>query len=145
MGSYLGVQKIAAGKTGLSLQDYQHKISQGFKWCSLGKHWNPVYKFQLDKSRGDGFKAHCKECSYRPKIVEAVHLKPPSIKLQLAASSAVKYAVQKGILPKVTTLMCGCGNPARQYHHYLGYEVEHRLAVKALCISCHRQVHKHQL
>lgn len=58
------------------------------------------------------------------------------------ARSCVNYAVKMGKLPPVKTLTCvDCGAPARDYHHHLGYAVEHVLDVVALCRICHRARH----
>lgn len=56
------------------------------------------------------------------------------------AGQAVRRAVQVGRLPHVRTLTCvHCGEPAREYHHYLGHAKEHRLDVVPLCIPCHKR------
>lgn len=55
------------------------------------------------------------------------------------AGSAVHYAVRSGKLPRATTLRCVyCGDPAQQYHHHLGYALEHRLDVVPVCAKCHK-------
>lgn len=58
------------------------------------------------------------------------------------AHQAVGRAVAEGQLAPVTTLPCSdCGRVATVYHHYLGYERRHWLAVVALCGSCHTRRH----
>jgi len=56
---------------------------------------------------------------------------------RMSARSAVTSAVRAGNLPRVTSLRCPCGKPAKQYHHYKGYRPEYWLCVIALCIKCH--------
>ena len=62
MGSKLGVTKIAAGRLGLTLQDYQSKRSQGLKWCWKCEEWKSIDEFTVDRSRGDSLSAACYEC-----------------------------------------------------------------------------------
>ncbi len=58
-------------------------------------------------------------------------------RLRKLASRKVGHEVEAGRLPKPDTMKCYlCGNPARDYHHYLGYEPEHWLDVKPVCRSC---------
>lgn len=57
-------------------------------------------------------------------------------------SSAVNYAIRAGLLPRPDTLQCHfCPAQAFQYHHYLGYKIEHRLDVLPVCKRCHREAH----
>ena len=56
-----------------------------------------------------------------------------------AAQNEVHKAVQRGDLPKVSTLSCvDCGIQASQYHHE---DYTKPLDVEALCISCHNKRH----
>ena len=57
------------------------------------------------------------------------------------AKSAVQTAIRKGILPKVTTLKCSCGEQAVHYHHHKGYAKEHQLDVIPVCKKCHSLAH----
>lgn len=55
------------------------------------------------------------------------------------ARTAVRLAVDKGILEK---LPCEeCGETKVEAHHYKGYEKEHRLDVQWLCRLHHRHLH----
>ena len=64
MGSKTGVLKIAAKRLGISLEEYIIHINTGEKWCHKGKHWQLLAEFALDRTRGDGHKAVCRECDY---------------------------------------------------------------------------------
>ncbi len=64
----------------------------------------------------------------------------PDYPIKAKAHSAVSHAVNKGLLPKVSTLICPCGKPAQEYHHYLGYEKDHWLDVQPYCCKCHRAI-----
>ena len=56
-----------------------------------------------------------------------------------AAKSAVKNAVKRGALPRVTTQFCFmCGKPAEQYHHP---DYSKPLEVIPVCRSCHMRWH----
>ena len=58
------------------------------------------------------------------------------------ARIAVARAVKYGQLPKINDCICtNCNKKASQYHHFLGYEKENRLAVVPLCIRCHVNIH----
>ncbi len=66
--------------------------------------------------------------------------KRPDYYTMTRAYNTVHTAIKAGTLPHPTTKIChNCKvNQAREYHHYLGYEPEHRLDVIPLCIECHR-------
>jgi len=58
------------------------------------------------------------------------------------ARRKVQYAIEKGSLPKASSLECvGCGNKAHEYHHYKGYESKHWLDVEPICKKCHIALH----
>lgn len=138
MGTFVGVEKVAAGRLGLTLEQYQAQVQKGLKWCFKCKAWKPIANFGKDISRGDGKKAKCKACEYQKKVKL---LSPETKAVQAAASNAVRTAVRGGDLPKVTSLFCKCGEPAKHYHHSKGYETEHWLEVEPLCRSCHKLEH----
>jgi hypothetical protein len=57
---------------------------------------------------------------------------------QWQAGNAVRNAVRRKRMPAASSLNCDhCGNPAKGYHHYMGYAVEHRFDVIPLCAKCH--------
>ncbi len=71
---------------------------------------------------------------------------------KVGARDTVRWEVSSGRIPPPGALTCGdqldasghrighgdgCGAPAQQYHHYLGYQAEHRLDVQAVCFVCH--------
>ncbi len=58
------------------------------------------------------------------------------------ANSSVAEAVKAGRIPRPDSLnCCCCYEPAKQYHHYLGYNKKQRLDVKAVCVKCHTKIH----
>lgn len=137
----IGAQKIAAKKLGMSLDDYLARINAGQKRCYVCKSWKLLVEFDVDNSRGNkraGACIECKRTAFRKTRIGG----PPSEKVQQQAGSALNYAIRRGKLPKVSTLICtDCGSPACHYHHHLGYEKEHWLDVIPLCRGCHRRRH----
>lgn len=58
------------------------------------------------------------------------------------AHNAVQYAIRTGRLPHISQVKCKqCGEQATEYHHFKGYESQHRLDVIPLCDSCHTKAH----
>jgi len=58
-----GSLKIAAKRIGISLDEYKLNLSQGLKWCSKCKSWQPREWFNKDHTRGDGLSTRCHACS----------------------------------------------------------------------------------
>lgn len=58
---------------------------------------------------------------------------------RVAARKAVQSAIKAGQLPRPDSLQCSCGEPAKEYHHWHGYEPEHFLDVIPVCIKCHNK------
>ncbi len=141
MGSYLGVQKVAAERIGLSLADYLSYIENGLKWCNSCRMWKSRNTFGQDTHRGDGLDAKCLDC--RHVKVHKQHMKyEANARTKTAAANAVKYAIVKGKLSPPTELPCfRCGTTAEVYHHHLGYARQYWLDVRAVCKSCHSFIH----
>ena len=56
------------------------------------------------------------------------------------ARYATNNAITAGKLPRPDTLQCHyCPKPAKEYHHYLGYEAKHALDVVPACKTCHQK------
>jgi hypothetical protein len=54
------------------------------------------------------------------------------------ARDAIQNAIREGRFPKVENFACvHCGNPAQEFHHYLGYDESHWFDVCPLCKPCH--------
>lgn len=54
------------------------------------------------------------------------------------ARIAIKQAITAGKLSRPDTRLCHyCPKLAQQYHHWHGYEPEHKLDVVPVCIKCH--------
>jgi 5-methylcytosine-specific restriction endonuclease McrA len=62
MGSFTGTKKVAAQKLGISLDDYEMRLSSGLKWCTKCKTWKQREQFYKDITRGDGMSAMCITC-----------------------------------------------------------------------------------
>lgn len=60
-----GARKIAASRLGLSLVEYEARLSGGLKHCTKCKSWKASLDFNVDKSRRDGLSAKCRQCNSR--------------------------------------------------------------------------------
>lgn len=58
----IGADKIAAKKIGISLDEYYALQNAGMKWCTKGKHWQPIEHFNIDRTRGSGLTSNCRDC-----------------------------------------------------------------------------------
>lgn len=70
-----GALKIAAGKTGCSVNEYLHFRSSGKKFCMLCRVWLPIEEFHKDSSRYDGLSPSCVTC--RLQWQRRRHIKKP--------------------------------------------------------------------
>lgn len=141
----------AAKRVGLTLAEYQQRVTAGTKYCTGCRAWHPVDKFGRDSSRSDGRSASCKNARaqrYEP-TVRAVQ---PSGRRFVAARDGdkrqarrrVNHLVDQGLLPRpyaVPCVDCGDLNSAlrHEYDHHLGYAAEHHESVEAVCSKCHHQ------
>lgn len=94
MGSFIGIQKIAAQRIGISYDSYLEKIEKGLKWCIGCKTWKGVNEFSIDNSRGDGRNARCYTCR-RVKIKKTTKGRPSplrGIKMSDAAKRKMSIA-----------------------------------------------------
>jgi len=142
MGSRLGVMKIAAGRLGLSLEEYRAKRKTGLKWCWKCRSWRPVSQFNVDRSRGDGLYAACVRCR-RVKQRKGWLSYDGTDQEKDKARHAIRAEIEHGKMPAPSELSCAdCGDPAEVYHHYAGYAEKDWLNVVALCRSCHTYRHR---
>lgn len=58
----LGGQKIAAGKIGISIEEYQQNLKAGLKWCFGCQSWLKLNRFNQSKNARDGKDNRCKIC-----------------------------------------------------------------------------------
>jgi len=134
------------------------------KCCTKCKKKKPVFEFHKDRSTKDGLLRWCKSCQKaycqtdKGKAVNhkatAKYLKTPKGKATMKrfytrnpnyakATNAVNHAIRDGKLPRPDSLLCHyCPKPAKQYHHWKGYEPEHWLDVLPVCRDCHKELHK---
>lgn len=125
------------------------------KTCTICKETKQKNEFYQYKSRKDGYSSYCKSCKKEMKknYMSTKDYKDSRKKSRMKyrgkyperrqADNAVYRAVQRGELPKVSSLSCEvCGTQAEEYHHYKGYDPEHHLDVLPLCVQCHREEDK---
>jgi hypothetical protein len=141
------------------------------KWCYKCETTKPLSEFGKDRGRKDGLAIPCKKCrkedgrKYRQSNLGKTNYKKFLKKYKQTergkrlisenikrfkkknpekpkAYDAVKYAIQSGKLPRVSTQTCtDCGEQAEHYHHE-SYDKKDRLNVVSLCALCHKQRHK---
>lgn len=63
MGSRNGIEKVAARKAGVTIEEWQSRRARGERWCYCCKTWRPSIEFGKDKSRTDGLASACKTCA----------------------------------------------------------------------------------
>jgi hypothetical protein len=147
-----GARKIAAGKAGVTLFQYEQLVAAGFKWCSRGKHWERRSKFCSDSTRHDFLSASCNRC--RSVFAKSIYVhKPRQSKRgarftpardgdKIQARSRSNRLVAVGLLPNPNDVPCkDCGHIGddrrHEYDHYKGYSAEHQETVEAVCTICH--------
>lgn len=119
------------------------------KRCPACKTTKTKASFQKDRTKKDGYHALCKACvkayqcseegkKSQKRRCEKKRLKFPK---RIKARQMLNYAVESGKLPRPDSLICTCGQTAREYHHLKGYEPKHWLDVIETCVSCHRKLH----
>jgi len=156
MGSFEGVQKIAATRLGISLAVYRARLAAGMKHCFSCRQWLSRECFNIDRGRGDQRDARCRSCAnarnrstYQPIPASArKSFGPKPIPARSGdkkqARRRVNHLVAKGVLPRPNDLPCtDCGHmwkPGRRRHEYdhsNGYDVDHHESVQAVCTTCH--------
>lgn len=129
MGSKSGIEKVAAGRRGMTVEAYRAKLAAGFKWCTACKAWRGRAEFNRDRHRGDGLAQRCRK--HRTNA-------PPEPLEKRRARRRVHMRVRRGTLPHPSTIACrDCGGPAAEYDHPRGYDGEAAVDVEAVCTSCH--------
>ncbi len=151
-----GAIKIAAQKIGISVAVYEDQIQCGLKWCYRCKSWKFRDNYSSDRSRGDGLKADCRQCSkvryiksYQPKpkrVFKGRSFTPARDEDKKQARRRINYFVESGIIEQPNNLPCAdCGHiyveggPRHEYDHYLGYAAENHEKVEAVCSGCHHK------
>lgn len=142
----VGAQKIAAKKSGLSLDEYLSRINQGLKRCYKCKEWKARSEFNISNSRGDGLCVWCKYCMHKQFLKKYKHKRlvySPRDGDKVQARRWINIQVKKGLRPHPNTLPCAdCGHiwkpgdQRHQYDHYLGYSSNHHYDVEVVCSSC---------
>ncbi len=150
-----GAAKTAAKLIGVSIEEYESKIRDGFKWCRGCKGWHLKTNFPVDASRGDGLGTMC--AASRNAYQRSRHTPiPASLRKpmgpqpfserdgdKLQARASVNRLVRRGKIPSPSTLPCHtCGHTGtdkhHEYHHHNGYGAGHHLDVIVLCGTCHK-------
>lgn len=154
-GTAEGVLRTAAARVGVSAEEYAARRGAGEKWCHGCRAWHSLAVFSLDRSRGDGRKATCRDfdrarhdATYIPVPLE--QRKPGGRPVPARdgdvrqARRSVNYLVEQGRIPAPNDMSCiDCahvyevGGRRHEYDHHLGYGAEYHLVVEAVCSTCH--------
>ena len=154
MGSMLGVLKIAAGRRGLSLDEYLAEIASGRKWCTACKQWKLRKDFNADNTRGDKLATLCRVCHsnkgkakwvIKPRVKGRRFIAPRDGDVR-QARGRVHSLVRIGLLAKANNLPCNvCGHICthgerrHEFHHTNGYSADNHELVEVVCTTCHRE------
>lgn len=157
MGSLIGTQKAAAARLGLTLEQYQERLTEGEKWCTGCKAWHPVEAFPKDRHRADGRRATCREHTRVKERSTARGLNPATGRPGPAphpardgdkrqARQRINVEVRTGRRPHPNTQPCtDCGHVwtegerRHEYDHHQGYDAAHHLDVQPVCTTCHHR------
>ena len=153
-----GGLKIAAARSGVSVEEWQRRTAAGLKWCVNCREWQPRTTFKVDRSRADGLVPSCAESRNRRARelrvpVPAEDRKPmgpppmaPRDDDKAQARQRINVEVRTGRRPRPNTLPCtDCGHVWKpgerrhEYDHYLGYAAEHHYDVQPVCTLCHHK------
>lgn len=152
-GTVIGIEKTAAAKVGVSVEEYRRRLSVGEKWCTRCRSFHPRTAFGRDILRSDGLAAHCL-ASRRVRVRKDIRgiarrrgwLKPTRDGDKGQARARVNYLVSRGVIPAPSDLPCiDCadmvfvGEYRHEYDHAKGYSAEHQLYVEPVCSRCHHR------
>ena len=114
---------------------YQKKYSKNIKAKACKKRYAQSEKGKAAQRRylrSEKGKAKKVEMVNRWRVAHPEHRK---------AQTAVKRAIEKGILPELDSIRCHyCRAQAQEYHHHKGYAKEHQLDVIPVCKICHNKI-----
>jgi hypothetical protein len=139
----------------MTLEAYRAKLAAGELHCLRCRSWHPADDFALDRSRGRGRAASCKQSqnAHQRETYEPTPRPEPGRRYvaardddQKQARRRVNYLVDAGLLPSPNRLPCtDCGHVwtagerRHEYDHHLGYSAEHHESVEPVCTSCHHR------
>lgn len=149
-----GAARVAAGRVGVTYEEYLSRVSGGLKWCTGCKEWHQRSAFGVDTSRAEGLAATClvacrtRRAAKRPRKPRTsragTYLVPSRDGDKKQARARVNHEVKAGRLPRPNDVPCAdCGHVfgtdgiRHEYDHYLGYATEHQLDVESVCVKCH--------
>jgi hypothetical protein len=153
-GTVEGVRKTAAKRIGVTLDEYERRLSAGERWCFACKSWHLRSAFHVDRSRSDGLARACRESRnlggrerYEPVPEDQRRTPGPVAQVPrdgdvLQARARVALLVRTGRMRSAAELPCfDCGHVGddrrHEYDHYLGYGATHHEDVQPVCSVCH--------
>lgn len=121
------LKKYNSSKKGRTRKNRYQKTSEKHK--ASKKRYN-----QTDKGKANSYHQNQRSASLYKTNSEH--------RLKVRARGSVNYHIRVGnLLPALSFTCSNCSKcQAQEYHHFLGYEREHWLDVKPVCIPCHRNL-----
>ena len=132
--------------------------------CKQIKSFAEFYKDNGSHSSKSGYRPDCKVCQKQQRKIYLQSTKGREVTKRysrtekskarqkryclrhperIKAKGAVSIAIAAGRLIQPKSLNCYyCDEKADRYHHHLGYEPNHQLAVVPTCRKCHVNVHR---
>ena len=115
------------------------------KVCTKCGEEKPREAFDKNRSKKDGLQPWCRACvaAYHQTDAHREVQRKSNARRSLKwpakqqARSAVSDAVKLGRIDPASAFTCVCGQSAKQFHHFAGYEPENWFAVDAYCRPCH--------
>lgn len=126
-----------------------HNNIQRLKRCTQCATFKPRSAFYINRRAFDGKTTKCKGCIKANKSAydKSAHgrkvnrLRKIRDAFKVAARRAVHNKELRGDILPAKYHTCKCGKPAKNWHHYNGYEEQHWLDIVALCVRCHVDIH----
>jgi len=135
------------------VDEYEHRLSLGEKWCHGCREWHERSYFGKDSTRYDGLAALCTQSRsqnrrrrYKPKPrpLPGRSFVPARDGDRTQARGRINYFVELGLIPRPNDIPChDCGHiwkegeRRHEYDHYLGYAAEYHEHVQVVCTLCH--------
>lgn len=145
-GTAVGAARAAAGRLGVTFDEYRRRQAAGERWCTGCKDWHAVTEFPPNTGSCRSFRNERKRSTYtpRPRKRYGPLPKPARDGDRKQARQRINVEVRTGRRPRPNTLPCvDCGHVwaegerRHEYDHHLGYAPEHHLTVEPVCTTCH--------
>lgn len=132
----------------------EHKGFSEYAYCSDCKKAKPLEEFSLTTKKTP--RCYCRECwnirHAKYKSTESARLANREMERkrrghkrhgeERRVRSLLRRKIKMGLFPSIDQRTCSqCGQPAKEYHHHNGYDIERWDDVIPVCYRCHRRLH----